>query len=79
MAISNRHGTKGFVTCDIWGGGGKYSDVRHRLSFNLTCDVGDNSEERDTTLPFLKIHMQHCGPPSQGPPLLSRILSRDLR
>ena len=43
------------------------SDMGHRLFLNSTWDIGDNKRQGYATLPFLKIDMQHLGPPIKGP------------
>ena len=34
---------------------------------NLSCDMGSFKQQRDATLPILKIDMRHKDPPSKAP------------
>ena len=39
----------------------------HIHFLNLTYDIEESKRQRHATLPFLKIDMQHRGPPIKGP------------
>ena len=47
----------------------KSSDMGHIHFLYSTCDIEENKQQRDATLPFLKMDMRHWGPPFRAPDL----------